>query len=193
MKQWSPIKWRRLFFAAGLGVVLLVPYQNCAPQMQVQIAEEGAFSSSSPTTTQPNTPNLSFIEKSELGTFTQNCGMFDACVFWKNPVAHGQAPLTNVLTRGTDLSGLQKFGVDLDLAPGQTKLENSSFIVGASGWGFVLAENLGGDDNFDVAEVRSAVRLRQLTIPSNQRFVLDYRTENSRNRTGPISRTKLNL
>ncbi len=57
---------------------------------------------------------------------------FDACLFYKNPVAQNKAALATKLSYGADLSAVQVFGVKLRNLTNVTTLRNASINVTAS-------------------------------------------------------------
>lgn len=68
----------------------------------------------------------------QLGTFDSNCQnnpSYDACIFWKNPLAKQNAILPKYLDFGDDLSSRQTFGVKLQDQLDPTKLQSASIRV----------------------------------------------------------------
>lgn len=67
-----------------------------------------------------------------LGKFDSNCqnnSNYDACIFWKNPLAKQNAVLSKYLDFGDDLSTRQTFGVKLQDQIDPLKLESPSIRV----------------------------------------------------------------
>lgn len=84
-------------------------------------------------------PSLSQnLESSKAsGVFDSNClnnSVYDACLFWKNPVAQNGKALTNFISQSDDLINLQTFGVNLKNLTNQTQLKSTSLnIIATSG------------------------------------------------------------
>lgn len=57
---------------------------------------------------------------------------YDACLFYKNPVAQMKGPLSTKLSYGADLTAVQVFGVKLRNLTNPTSLRNTSINVSAS-------------------------------------------------------------
>ena len=57
---------------------------------------------------------------------------YDACLFYKNPVAQMKGPLAPKLSYGADLTAVQVFGVKLRNLTNPTSLRNTSINVSAS-------------------------------------------------------------
>lgn len=69
------------------------------------------------------------------GTFDPNCmnnNNFDACLFWKNPVAHKGSAFSSLFRMGQDASAVQTFGVKLKNQTNPNSLSNNSIRVLAS-------------------------------------------------------------
>ena len=67
---------------------------------------------------------------SDPGCFTN--AAYDACLFYKNPVAQMKAPLAAKLSYGADLTAVQVFGVKLRNLTNPAVLRNTSINVSAS-------------------------------------------------------------
>lgn len=134
-----------LFFV--LGIFLGISYQNCPSSnfSNSVVSEKSVNSSSTPagpavpgqttTTTVPSGSNNSFIDSKAFGTFDTNClnsNAYDACLFWKNPVAQRNSAYSTLPSFGTDLSADQKFGVKLSNLLSPNFLESSHLYVYAS-------------------------------------------------------------
>lgn len=69
----------------------------------------------------------------ELNPACMTSSSYDACIFFKNPVAQNQASLSPSLTPSSNLSKLQIFGVKLKDLSSSGYLENSSFVITPGG------------------------------------------------------------
>ncbi len=65
-------------------------------------------------------------------TNCMNDNTFDACVFWKNPVAQRKSAFARPLRFGDDLSAIQTFGIKLRNQTSPNSLRNNSITVTAS-------------------------------------------------------------
>ncbi len=84
----------------------------------------------------PITPGTDPASSKSAGTFDTNCmnnNSFDACIFWKNPVAQNGAAFSHKVQFGDNLSSTQTFGVKLRGLASVNSLSNSSFQIIASG------------------------------------------------------------
>lgn len=73
-----------------------------------------------------------YVSAKNAGVNDDNCqnnNQYDACIFWKNPVAQKGSAFQSVLTFGADLSSLQKFGVELKNLKSPQYLESNSLYV----------------------------------------------------------------
>jgi hypothetical protein len=76
------------------------------------------------------------ISAKSAGTFDPNCysnSNYDACIFWKNPVAQRNQSYSQILRFGTNISGDQVFGVKLQNLINGTTLTSPSLYVYYSG------------------------------------------------------------
>jgi hypothetical protein len=132
----------------GLFVSTLI-FQNCGKvgfEAKDLIASSSSLASITPTTL-PGGPNgvtpttlpisdNTMIGSKAAGTTAANCltnNSFDACIFWKNPVAQRERPYPAPgLLFGTNLAADQTFGVQLNNLKTLSYLESDSLYVYAS-------------------------------------------------------------
>ncbi len=122
-----------LFAVASIGVSFL--YQNCTQTdfYARNIEMVSAASTDGDEGSSGGAVDLErYVSAKSAGVMDDNCltnSQYDACIFWKNPVAQNGAALSSFLTFGMDLSGLQKFGVQLDNLKSPQFLESDYLYV----------------------------------------------------------------
>lgn len=107
------------------------------------------------TSTEPVDPGTNTPPSSkDAGTFDSNClnnNTFDACIFWKNPVAQKGSTYNPSVRFGQDIKE-QTFGIKLSGLSNPNRLSNSSIDVGSSqapnaspgsnGWRFAYKDDV---------------------------------------------------
>lgn len=92
-------------------VILIFGFQNCDWNDPFSTNNE-------PPENQTSNSQSSFkatlpVSKGVLDTDCRNSNNYNACIFWKNPVAQNAMAFTPATTFSTDLSGLQIYGVNI--------------------------------------------------------------------------------
>ncbi len=129
-----------LFVVSSIGLSFL--FQNCsntdfsARDIDVIHAASVDSSSAGGGSSSGGSVDLSrYISAKNAGVMDDNCqssNQYDACIFWKNPVAQSGSAFSSVLTFGTDLSSLQKFGVQLSNLKSTQYLESNLLYIYSS-------------------------------------------------------------
>ena len=102
----------------------MISYQNCGKSSS---STQGSAAVNNKEFVLPSAANVCEIEQNFVSDCATN-GDFNACIFWKNPVAQNGAAITPAVTRNSDLSSLQIQAVNLTgFNTSNGCLENSSF------------------------------------------------------------------
>lgn len=152
-------KWNKKYsFAVSMfvGIALLTVFQNCGKEGGFKAAKVG-FSNSSLNPIPITEPIPDPIPTSSLdfGVMDSNClnnTAYDACIYWKNPVAQAGATMdpNNVMAF---LTTQQIFGVQIENTDGSGYLRNGAFtILGQSGGAIDMVTMRSGSWKYTVAE-----------------------------------------
>jgi hypothetical protein len=118
-----------------LSVATVIVFQNCAKGgFQADLASNLSVSLPPITNTLANSGSL--ISSKSAGVFDSNClnnSSFDACIFWKNPVAERGVAYSGILEFETNIDADQKFGVKLTNLKAPSTLTSNALNVYYSG------------------------------------------------------------
>lgn len=152
-----------LFFIVSVSI-FSISYQNCSKTdfsaRDIDLVQAGSAASvvdnSSANITVPSIAMEKYVSAKSAGTIDANClnnSQYDACLFWKNPVAQNGAAFSNYLSFGKDLSSVQTFGVQL------SNLKNNQYLE--SDLLYIYVTNQSSlPDLRDLTGIQSAPRLK---------------------------------
>lgn len=126
-------RWGFVWITLILGFLgLSLSFQNCGVGFNVgEISKNSINETPTPAPTPPADDNLAALIRPNLLPDCATNPQYNACIFWKNPVAQQNSPLSAALNFNSDLSALQIHAVNIDSkdvdAKGQFK--NSSFTI----------------------------------------------------------------
>lgn len=146
----------KIFLMLSVFALLLTSYSNCGKLQSGSIGNNEAINASTwiqpaesnpatsptsdsnsgtPTLPPVTTPPTPANAMNGYGTVDTNCmasSAYDACLFWKNPVAQRNAVFPEILKMGTDLSSVQTYGVKLQNQISSNTLTSATIRVVAS-------------------------------------------------------------
>lgn len=134
----SRFEIRGLLMCALLSAVFLM-YQNCSKLKPVQKTEASSLCSGCGVDVdgnpEPGTADLQSLNRLLQPNLVGNCMQnpeYNACIFWKNPVAQSGQAMASEITFQSDLSGLQTHAIRLAGYDSSGILQNTSFRVFAA-------------------------------------------------------------
>jgi hypothetical protein len=149
----TELKAKFFIIGAAFGASTLLSFQNCAKEDQIakmlskDLSSTTVSSQETTTTVRTNTtlPGGSLDPALDPQCMT-NPG-YDACIFYKNPVAQRGAPFNPATNYSSNMSAIQIYGVNLNTAT----LSTPSFRISMDGGRSVATRNPSGNWKFTYA------------------------------------------